>query len=390
MKYLRISLARKATLFTVLVIGITLAIWRFFIEPKFPLISAKTVVITVIITILLGLYFFIHSVLNPLNAIIQEMKALLTGRKYNRIFTRRIDEIGINAHFFNEITRALERASKDIKDQRRMSAELDIASRIQKEILPSEAAAIPGLNILAKTRSAAEIGGDSFDFIQKENHTLIYIGDVTGHGVPAGLVMMMVDTLIDTFADTQNQADQILIHTNKYLKHRINATMFMTMLMLRWQHDTKKFYLAGAGHEHLVHFSAKENRAMIEKTGGIALGMVPDISNIVKEREISFETEDILVAYSDGVTEAKNLRGELFGLERLRKITEYCGKSKMTVSKTFGLISDEFSNFTGQHVQEDDMTIIIMKQKLPTDEYILEPTIWETTKLGKRSLVDYK
>ncbi|MBI2464337.1 SpoIIE family protein phosphatase [Candidatus Peregrinibacteria bacterium] len=389
MKYILMSIARKATLLTFLLLGGITWFWYFFLQSRYPFIRTEFVLIMILISVLMALYFFVHYTINPLNIVLREIKSLLTGRKYNRIFTKRIDEIGVIAHFFNEITEALERASKDIKKQRRLSAELDIASKIQKDILPKEAPLVPGLNVLAKTRSAAEIGGDSFGFIEAHENTFIYIGDVTGHGVPSGLVMMMVDTLIDTFTDMYREADTILINTNKYLKPRINNTIFMTIVMFRWHHESKKMFMCGAGHEHIVTYKKSEKKCFAEKSGGIALGMIDDITKIACEREISFTEGDILVAYSDGITEAKNVHGEMYGLERLKKTVENCGIQNYTVTEIFKTIARDFSKFTQKHVQEDDMTLIIIKHKNPSDEHAFESTTWEDSDLGKTSLVDY-
>ncbi|MBI5754819.1 PP2C family protein-serine/threonine phosphatase [Candidatus Peregrinibacteria bacterium] len=390
MKALRMNLGLKATLLAMFVIFATTAIGIFFVKPLYQSLLIEHVLIIVAITILFSLLLCLYFIIDPLNGILLEVRALLTGRKYNKIFTQRIDEIGIVAHFFNEVTGSLERVSHDIRDQRRMSAELDIASKIQKDILPKEAPAIFGLTVLAKTRSAAEIGGDSFDFINGEQNTFIYLGDVTGHGVPSGLVMMMVDTLIHTFADIHDKADHILIDTNKYLKPRLSNTMFMTMVMFRWNHMARKMYVAGAGHENILVYRQAEHACRVERTGGIALGMVPDISKIAVEREISFEADDLLVIYSDGITEAKNISGEMFGLERLRAIVESCGEDGLSLTQSFQRLSDAFAHFTNKHVQEDDMSIIFMKQKGITDEHVFESIEWDARKLGKDSLVEYR
>ncbi|MBI2453467.1 SpoIIE family protein phosphatase [Candidatus Peregrinibacteria bacterium] len=387
---IRVRLARKAALFTLSIIVVTGLIWFFLLRPYFESISSESVVWTVIIIMLLALYIFIHYFLNPLNVILKQVRALLTGRPYNRIFTKRIDEIGIVAHFFNEITRALERVSKDLKDQRRMSAELEIARNIQRDILPKEAPLIDGLNVLLKTKSAVEIGGDSFDFIEKGENTFIYIGDVTGHGVPSGLVMMMVDTLINTFTDMYERTDEILIHTNKYLKPRLSPTMFMTMLLFRFHHPTKKMYVSGAGHEHILIYKKSDQMCKTEASGGIALGMVQDMSNMVSEREISFEEGDILVAYSDGISEAKNLNGEMFGLKRLKTILEEAGKMDLNVSKIFEIFTKSFEKFRQNHVQEDDMTIIIIKHKRPQDEHTFTGTAWGKEEIFGESLLHYE
>ncbi len=124
----------------------------------------------------------------PLKKILREMKLLLTGKEFHRIYTTRTDEIGILGHFFNEITTNLATISHDLKEHKRISQELNLAQKIQHDLIPHEAPEIPHLEITAKTKSAAEIGGDSFDFLPQEKQTFFYIGDVTGHGIPAGLV----------------------------------------------------------------------------------------------------------------------------------------------------------------------------------------------------------
>lgn len=248
----------------------------------------------------------------------REVKALLTGKRYNRIIPTTIDEIGIFTHFFNEITLNLEKVSTDLKEGKRMSSELDIASQIQNDVLPKEAPEINGLDIVAKTRSAAEVGGDCFDFMQKNKNFYVYIGDVTGHGVPAGLVMIMVDTLMHAWSQTAKNTEEILIQINHFLYQRMSAQRFMTLVMLRWNAVEQKMYYTGAGHEHVLVYKIKDQSVEAIRSGGIALRMIPDISAIVKEKEVNMEEGDVIVLYTDGITEAKNKNGEMYGLERFK------------------------------------------------------------------------
>jgi serine phosphatase RsbU (regulator of sigma subunit) len=305
-----------------------------------------------------GLVWFLIS--HPLQAVLEQIRSLLTGRSYRKIFTRRIDEIGVIAHFFNEVTKNFERVSGQIREGKRMLSELQIASEIQKEILPLQSPQIPGLDIVAKTRPAVELGGDNFDFITEKDNTYIYIGDVTGHGVPAALIMIMVHTLIHTFVEIYENAYQVVVQTNRRLKTRIKSTMFMTMLMLRWNNTTQKMTYVGAGHEHLLIYRAAKGECEVKMSGGIALGMVADNSKIIKELDLQLGKGDIIVLYSDGIIEARNMAGEMFGLERLKKAVEIYAPQYSSEGIVHHIARD-FSRFVEEHIQEDDVTLIAVR-----------------------------
>lgn len=309
----------------------------------------------------LYLIFMYVEFIRPVKIILHEMKALLTGKRYRRIVTRRVDEIGVVAHFFNEITRNLEQISTDLNEHRRMTKELDIAHQIQQNLLPKSAPDIEELDIIAKTKPADEIGGDSFDFMETENDLFFYIGDVTGHGVPAGLVMIMVDTLLDTFIDKGMNTKDVLTNTNKYLEPKISSTMFMTMVMFRWDKKNKKMYYTGAGHEHIIVYRHDTHKCETFVSGGIALGMVPDNSDMMNEKGIEFLPGDALVLYSDGITEGENSKGELYGLQRLQKASErFCNLPSANL--IFEGVSKDFSKFIEGHIQDDDMSIMVIRR----------------------------
>jgi len=266
-------------------------------------------------------------------------------------------------HFFNEITQDLEKISYDIKDRKRMSSELDIAARIQKDVLPKEAPKIPGLDVVAKSRTASEVGGDTFDFLASPdgNQTFIYIGDVTGHGVPAGLVMMMVDTLVTTLVSQGiNNSRDVILHTNELLTPRISARLFMTAVMLRWDSGHQQMFYTGAGHEHVLVYHAKDESVEPIRSGGIALGMVPDITKIAQEKEIALEVGDSIVLFTDGITEAKNQAGEMYALEKLSQSLKQHGY-RPSAESIFDKLTQDFANFVGEYVQTDDITMIVIK-----------------------------
>ncbi|MFA6521561.1 MAG: PP2C family protein-serine/threonine phosphatase [Candidatus Gracilibacteria bacterium] len=361
MDFFRRSIAKKAfiTLFIgFLIFSVLKYLGRDYIDANFNGYGDFVLYFLLFVFAFAVFVFIIHL---PLSKVFIQMKALLTSRPYKKIFTQRVDEVGVLAHFFNEVTKNMERLSLDMEEGRRMSKELSVGSDIQKKILPTQMPQIPGLLIHGSTRPASEVGGDSFDINDVNGNVYVYIGDVTGHGLPAGLIMVMVNTLIRTFSEVYQNGYDIIVNTNRILKQRIEPRRFMTCVLLRWNLQDQKMYYTGAGHEHIMIFHKKQGVCEVKQSGGIALGMVPDISKIIKEEQIPLESGDFVILYSDGITEAKNMQGEMFGIERLKNtISQYSNAN--TPEELFVNISKEFGNFVGQQIQADDITLIALKK----------------------------
>ncbi|MBI5754165.1 serine/threonine-protein phosphatase, partial [Candidatus Peregrinibacteria bacterium] len=303
-------------------------------------------------------YFFL---IRPLNIILEQMEYLLAGKPYKKIYTGRIDEIGVLAHFFNQVTKSFSEVSTDIKDRERMMDELAIAASLQRDILPLLSPSISGLQLVAKNKPASEVGGDIFNFITTNNKTYFYIGDVTGHGVAAALIMTMATSLISVFADTCASAYEILVGVNRYIKRHVKRAMYLTMVMLCWDHKTEKLSYVGAGHEHILVYHATSGQCEAILSGGIALGMVPDNSKLIKEQSIELDDGDFVLLYSDGIIEARNVNEEMFGLERLKAaLIEFA--PQYSAEGVNYHIAAQVSGFAQGHVQEDDMSLIVVKR----------------------------
>lgn len=313
------------------------------------------------VLILFVLIAFIFIVLKPLRTILGQIQLSLAGKKVKKIFTTRLDEVGLFAHFFNKVTEGFTEAVSDIKDRKRMLDELSTAYELQKGIFPEEAPKVEGLSIAAKNLPATEIGGDSYDFIDSKENVYIYVGDVTGHGVRAGLLMGMISAMITSFADVLNSAKDIIINTNKHIKKYSLPSMFMTLVMLSFNKATKKITYVGAGHEHILVFRKSSGQLETIVSGGTALGMVPDISAMAKEIEIPLEIGDLVVLYTDGITEAKNKQGELFGLERIKSsFSDYA--EQYDANGVNYHISKDLAEFVGDESQLDDITLIVLQR----------------------------
>lgn len=118
--------------------------------------------------------------------------------------------------------------------------------------------------------------------------------------------MMMVNALISAFIKVTPKGHHILALTNDILKPRVKANLLMSMLLVRWNSLEKKIYMTGAGHEYLMIYKYKDKKCYRIKSGGVALGMTRNIHKLLKEQQIDFQPNDIIILYSDGITEAIN------------------------------------------------------------------------------------
>lgn len=323
------------------------------------------------------LAFYYFDIIRPLKEILYQMQSLLTGRPYKRIFTKRIDEIGTLAHFFNQVTKSVSEVSDGIKDRERLMGELEVAAQLQKDIMPLKSPSIAGLQVVAKTKSATELGGDSFDLFAAGGKTYIYIGDVTGHGVAAGLIMTMVNSLVRVFAEMYGSAYEITVRVNRYIKKHVKKSMFMTMTMLSWDEKTQKMTYVGAGHEHILIYRGATGECESILAGGVALGMVPDNSKLVSEKPIEISDGDFVVLYTDGITEARNAEGELYGLQRVIDAVKEYAPRYSAEGVHHHIASDVSAFMTGQ---DDDMTLIVIKRdskNISTEQVKDTSTTWK-------------
>lgn len=328
----------------------------------------------------LFLLIYYKEVVRPIKSVVTEMQALLTGAPFKSIYTDRIDEIGIISYFFNQVIKSLGKVSFDIKDRQRILDELTIASQIQRDILPLKNPSVKGLTIVAKNRPASEIGGDSFNIISVKNKVFIYVGDVTGHGIASALIMTMVNSLISVFAEMYANAFDIVKYTNKHIKKHVKKAMYMTMVLLSWDEDTQKLKFVGAGHEHILVFRQSIGKCESHVSGGVALGMVPDNSALIKEKEIILDENDFVILYSDGITEARNINEELYGLDRLiNTINNYA--PEFNAEGLNYKIAMDVSTFMKGRSQLDDMTLIVIQKKSDTiSDVVKDPTtVWTGT-----------
>lgn len=245
-------------------------------------------------------------------------------------------------------------------ERARLSRELELAQAIQAALLPCELA-VAGLDIAAVMVPCAEMGGDYYDIRAVADGCWIGIGDVSGHGVSAGLVMLMLQSTVAalTLADPDAPPSRLLAGVNRVLHDNIRTRMgsadHVTATLLRWHGDGRVVF-AGA-HEDLVVLRAATGACETFATHGAWLGVVPDIGRGLRDDELRLAPGDTLLLYTDGLTEAFDEAGQAFGLERVcaALAAAPCGPAQLALD---GLLA-ALRGFSGRTA--DDVTALVVR-----------------------------
>ncbi len=246
-----------------------------------------------------------------------------------------------------------------VESAERIEREMEIAARIQTGILP-RSPQVRGLEVAAEMRPASEVGGDYYDVIAVEDGCWISIGDVAGHGLPAGMVMLQAQSALAALVASDPEASpcDVLCSVNRVLHENVRKRMgsdeYMTLSLLRYHHDGR-LVIAGA-HEEAVIFRAATGRCETLPVEGTWLGATADIRPFTTEVASRLELGDLLILYTDGITEARNDANEQFGLNRLcDAVTAGSDRSPAAVRDR---VLAATTSWTGR--RDDDMTILVL------------------------------
>lgn len=249
-----------------------------------------------------------------------------------------------------------------LMEDSRLSREFEIASRIQKGLLPRSMPSVLGLTLAARVIPAREVGGDYYDLLPLPDDRLVaVIGDVSGKGLPAGMIMLIVRTTLHLLvdADPQGNPAQILRNLEEKLVPQLDQLTFMTFLALRWNGRDRILTWSGAGHEHILWRSSLDGKIHRIRTGGLALGLQREKFLPREERKLLLSSEDVVLLYTDGVTDCRNPQGIAFGLDRLAESleTHRAGSCEQIVE---GILAD-LDRFRQNTPASDDRTLVAMK-----------------------------
>lgn len=243
-------------------------------------------------------------------------------------------------------------------ERERMERELELATEIQQRFQPSSPPVIDGYEFQGISFSCYEIGGDYYDFINRhDGKMLIALGDVSGKGTAAALLMSSVHAAIHAQVAARNSLLETVVSVNQYLAENTPSNRFVTLFVAELDPETGKLLYINAGHNPPL-IGRKDGNVEQLGSGGFPLGILPNAEYELGETQL--ENDEALVIYSDGVSEAANLTGEEFGIERLTEVI-----SKNLHKSASGLrdkIESSLSSFTQSAPAGDDITMVIVKK----------------------------
>jgi sigma-B regulation protein RsbU (phosphoserine phosphatase) len=250
----------------------------------------------------------------------------------------------------------------ELADKLLAKDELEIARTIQFSLQPEEKPQLTRLELASYYQPAREVGGDYYDFaLLGENRFTLILGDVSGKGMPAALYAMKLQALFELLGKTRIGPRDMLIEMNEVICEKIRRNYFITAVVGVMDFEANRMSLARAGHNLPLHFNAATGTTKWLNPKGLGIGMKknPDFSSILEETTVSLGGEDLLLFYTDGITEAMNRQGREFGYERLEKILKE--HAHMNVEDIKDRVLWHVSKFTEGVPMADDATMVIAK-----------------------------
>jgi sigma-B regulation protein RsbU (phosphoserine phosphatase) len=318
--------------------------------------NVKIGVVAVSATLLFGIVLAVISLLPMLDLIAY----------FNKVGRGQLDhEIKLEySTEFVDLSKKINAVTADLRDRMRLRQSLALAQEVQQNLLPSGTPNVKGLDIAGHATYCDETGGDYYDFLkiagQPATTATIVVGDVVGHGVAAAMLMATARGILRSRCRRPGSLADMLAYLNRQLVKDTGGDRFMTMLLMAVDAERNEMRWASAGHDAPFVYDAVEDRFHELSGSSLSLGL---------EKKVEYEeyifsdvkSGQIYMASTDGLWEAFNTSGEMFGKERVRKIISRC--ANLSAAEICDRMNAELSNFLGDAIPDDDLTFVILKVK---------------------------
>lgn len=307
----------------------------------------------------------VDALLSPLRHAGKDLGVLVVARRH--------EDGGFSANDFAVFRSAAEQSSfaignarvhREAHEKRAMENELQNAREVQSILLPQNDPVVAGFRISGTNLPARIISGDYYDYLDLGSHKFgIAIADVSGKGVPAGLLMAMCRSALRSVAPGRTSPSEVLAAVNRQLFPDIREDMFISMAYGILDESTGKLVLSRAGHDPALLFRKDTGKVELLRSPGLALGVDGGavFERVTKDQEIELFAGDCVLFYTDGVREAVDAEEEEFGMERMseafRLAAPFGAESILT------RMQEELRHFTGEGPQMDDITLVAIEKK---------------------------
>lgn len=305
------------------------------------------------------------QIVRPINKLIEDVQEIGKGRLEHKVNINTNDELEVLGNVFNNMTESLQEYMVNLKnitmEQEKISAELNVASAIQSNMLPKDDTVSQwgdyGL-VYADMKPAKEVGGDYYDYFMVEDRYLFFVvADVSGKGVPAALFMMMGKTLMGSQAIHLKNPAEIMNVVNKSLNENNEEMMFITSFMCVLDMVTGELSYANAGHNApLIYSDSLHKYEYLKQNVDLVLAVMEDTEYL--RQSVMFKPGDKIFLYTDGVTEAANDKEELYGEDRLLEYINKDGIVELSGRELIKNLSDDIKKFVNGAAQSDDITML--------------------------------
>jgi phosphoserine phosphatase RsbU/P len=251
----------------------------------------------------------------------------------------------------------------ELADKLSARGELDVARKIQSDLIPKHSSGIFDFSISSFYEPAREVGGDYFDVIESPQKTFIFVGDISGKGMAAALYMVRVQSILHLLLESLTDVREITVNLKKYFSKNLRREYFLTLVSASIERDGT-VSIVRAGHLPVYWYKSSEKKFEIVCPAGIAIGFNDKgiFERTLEVAEFRPEANDLIFIQTDGVTETMNTFFSEFGEENVKRILS--SNANKSADEIKQCLLKAIANFRGQAVQHDDVTFVIIKKEL--------------------------
>ena len=317
-----------------------------------------------IISLIIG-FSISRRITRSIHDVYQGILALQKGDLSHKIPVRRNDQLGLLAHSFNHMGTSIEHLLEEVVEKERLEQELEIAREVQAMLFPKQLPHSPGMTLFGGCKAARTVSGDYYDFIvEDETHLNIVVGDVSGKGISAALLMANLQAAMRSYLTAHRHGDpasvgqglaDVMRELNRQIYVNSPPEKYATLFLSRYDAELRRLWYCNAGHLPPIILDEQGVRTL-EATGTV-VGLLPDAA--YQAKFVDMKPGALLAIFTDGITEALNGSDEEFGDKRLLDALQHL--HPRTPEAIWNQVLSSVGDWQGNLQQHDDITLIIAK-----------------------------